>query len=379
MNASKQALAARWRESIAAERAGDLQTAEAGYRAILQAAPAHAPAMRRLAGIGARLGDRPAAIRLLDRALTAAPDYWPARLDLADLKQTTGAYEAAAMLYETGLNTADKPDPARLSNYAAVLLKLGRFEAAFAITDAHRATGAVSANVTAYRAQALWELGRDDDAMALADPTRFVFRLAPETPDGYGDLAAFNQALIEAFETHPTLTDRWDERQRAARGGRVTGDIFADTSDETSPIAKLRAMIQREIGALAERLPQTEGHPFLGRRPQPSLQMVGWANLMPGQGVQAAHVHNLGWISGVYYPKLPEALGDDGDNDDNGDHAGWLGFGRPGYDIPTTRPPAIVYERPKEGAIVCFPSYLWHWTEPFAGDEERVSVAFDIA
>lgn len=373
MIASKEALAARWRDSIAAERVGDFQTAEAGYRAILQAAPAHAPAMRRLAGIGTRMGDQPAAMRLLDRALMVAPEYWPARLDLADLKQTAGAYNDAATLYEAGLAAADKPDPARLSNYTAVLLKLGRFEAALAATEVHRTTGAVSANVTAYRVQAFWELGRDDEAMALADPQDFVFRLKPETPKDFGDLATFNQALIAAFEAHPTLTDHWDERQRAARGGRVTGDIFTDTSNDASPIAALRAMIQQEIRTLAERLPHTDGHPFLGRRPQPSFQMVGWANLMPGQGVQAAHVHNLGWISGVYYPKLPEALGDESD------HAGWLGFGRPGYDIPTTRPPAIAYERPKEGAIVCFPSYLWHWTEPFAGDEERVSVAFDIA
>lgn len=373
MIASKEALAARWRQSIDADRAGDLKTAEAGYRAILQAAPAHAPAMRRLASIGARMGDQPAAIRLLDRALAAAPDYWPARLDLADLKQTAGAYNDAATLYETGLNAADKPDPARLSNYAAVLLKLGRFEAALAATDAHRATGAISANVMAYRVQAFWELGRDDEATALADPQQFVFRVTPETPEGFSDLAAFNQALVAAFEAHPTLTDRWDERQRAARGGRVTGDIFADASSESGPIAMLRAMIEREIKALAGRLPHRDGHPFLGRRPEPSFQMVGWANLMPGQGVQAAHVHNLGWLSGVYYPKLPETLGD-GD-----DHAGWLGFGRPGYSILANRPPAIAYERPKEGAIVCFPSYLWHWTEPFDGDEERVSVAFDIA
>jgi uncharacterized protein (TIGR02466 family) len=101
--------------------------------------------------------------------------------------------------------------------------------------------------------------------------------------------------------------------------------------------------------------------------------MISWANLMPAQGVQAAHIHNLGWLSGVYYPKLPKALGDETD------HAGWLGFGRPGYGIEATRAPALRFLEPEEGLLVCFPSYLWHWTEPFQGDEERVSVAFDVA
>lgn len=370
---TKEQLGACWRDSIAAERAGDIKTAEAGYRAILKAAPAHAPAIRRLAGIGVRLGDRGAAIRLLDKALAAAPDYWPARLDLADLKQGAGAYESAAALYAEGLQAADKPDPARLSNYAAVLLKLGRYGAALEATDTHRKTGAVSANVTAYRAQALWELERDREALSLADPGQFVFRLAPATPDGYEDIAAFNAALVEAFETHPTLTDRWDESQRAARGGRVTGNIFATDVAAPPAITALQGMIEGAVTTLAAGLPQKPDHPFLGRRPKQPIEMVGWANLMPGQGVQAAHVHNLGWLSGVYYPKLPATLGD------AQDHAGWLGFGRPGYGIATTRPPHLAYERPAEGVIVCFPSYLWHWTEPFTGKEKRVSVAFDIA
>ena len=110
---------------------------------------------------------------------------------------------------------------------------------------------------------------------------------------------------------------------------------------------------------------------LIGKTP---LEIISWANLMPGQGVQAAHIHNLGWMSGVYYPKVPKAVST-GDNS----HAGWLGFGQPGYDIPSVRPPPMRFLAPEAGLLVCFPSYIWHWTEPFEGDEERVSVAFDVA
>ena len=36
-----------------------------------------------------------------------------------------------------------------------------------------------------------------------------------------------NADLVAALEAHPTLTDRWDESRRAARGGRVTENLFA--------------------------------------------------------------------------------------------------------------------------------------------------------
>ena len=366
-------LQARWRAATAAEGAGDLKAAEAGYRAILAAAPRHPPALRRLAGIGRRYGDAQAAGKLLERALAAEPAYWPARLDLADIRHEAGELEAAAPLYAAGLAAADPPDAPRLSNYAALLLKLGRHAEALEMAERHGRLGVASANVSAYRAQALWELGRDADFRALADPEVFAFPRRPAPPEGYANIAAFNADLVAALEAHPTLTSRWDPARRAARGGRVTGDIFADGAAAAAPIRAFRQMIEREVSALAAELPDVDGHPFYGRRPKRPSEIVAWANLMPADGVQASHIHNLGWLSGVYYPKLPETFGD------AAAHAGWLGFGRPGYGLPAARPPLERFVRPETGLMGCFPSYVWHWTEPFEGAEERVSVAFDVA
>jgi tetratricopeptide (TPR) repeat protein len=366
-------LNARWQSSLAAEKQGDFRVAEAGYRAILQVAPKHPAALRRLAGIGRRYGDQDTARALLERAVTADANYGPAKLDLADILQSAGDLERAAGLYADGiaLNAASPP---QLSNYAACLLKLKRFEAALGVAERHRATGAQSANVAAYRAQALWELGKDDAALALFDPAKFVFSSRPAAPDGFADIAEFNSQLVKEFETHPTLTDKWDPTQRAARGGRVTENLFGVGIATPQAIAAFRSMIADTVENIARGLTNTPGHPFLGRRAKQPLEVVSWANLMPGQGVQAPHIHNLGWLSGVYYPKAPAAISSADDA-----HAGWLGFGRPGYDIPSVRPPPTRFLAPEEGLLVCFPSYIWHWTEPFEGDEERVSVAFDVA
>ena len=36
------------------------------------------------------------------------------------------------------------------------------------------------------------------------------------------------------------------------------------------------------------------------------------------------------------------------------------------------------FVRPEPGRLVLFPSYMWHGTAPFSGDEDRLTVAFDI-
>lgn len=374
---SVEELNARWQTSVAAERTGDMGAAEAGYRAILQIAPQHPAALRRLARIGKLHGDLDAAQALLERAVAANNAYGPAQLDLADILQQNGDIERAAGLYQSGIALGDA-GPAYISNYAACLLKLQHFEQGLAMCEHHRATGTISANVDAYTAQALWELGQDDAALTLIDPARFAFPRTPAPPPGYNDIAAFNQDLVAALESHPTLTNSWNPTDRAARGGRVTENLFAPGVADIPVISAFRQMIEREVANLSNTLdhtPQTmPDHPFFGRRAKQPYEIVSWANLMPGQGVQASHIHNLGWLSGVYYPKLPAALGASDD-----DHAGWLGFGRPGYGIPAKRPPKMRFLRPEEGLMVCFPSYIWHWTEPFQGDEERVSIAFDIA
>lgn len=366
-------LNARWQAALAAEKQGDFLSAETSYRAILQVAPKHPAALRRLAGIGRRYGDQEAARALLERAVNADAKYGPAKIDLADILQSAGEIDRAAGLYAEGLALGSGAPP-QLSNYAACLLKLGRFPDALRLTDQHIATGVLSANVAAYRAQALWELHEDDQALALLDPDQFVFMQKPAAPNGYASIKAFNEDLVAAFEAHPTLTETWDPAQRAARGGRVTENLFAEGAPVPPVIEAFRALITDAVRQVSAEFATVSGHPFLGRRAKTPLEIISWANLMPGQGVQAAHIHNLGWLSGVYYPKVPKAV-----SSGDGNHAGWLGFGKPGYDIPSVRPPPIRFLTPEAGLLVCFPSYIWHWTEPFEGYEERVSVAFDVA
>jgi hypothetical protein len=81
------------------------------------------------------------------------------------------------------------------------------------------------------------------------------------------------------------------------------------------------------------------------------------------------HIHPEAWLSGVYYPQVPETIRD-GDGP-----AGWLEFGDADRAFPSRLPPRIVRVRPEEGTLVLFPSYR---TIPFDADGTRISVAFDL-
>jgi hypothetical protein len=82
-------------------------------------------------------------------------------------------------------------------------------------------------------------------------------------------------------------------------------------------------------------------------------------------------VHPKGWISSAYYVALPEAVADK-----NGQQ-GWIKFGEPSFDAHLNDPIRRVVQ-PRTGALVLFPSYMWHGTVPFRSEKARTTIAFDV-
>jgi hypothetical protein len=88
-------------------------------------------------------------------------------------------------------------------------------------------------------------------------------------------------------------------------------------------------------------------------------------------GYHTNHVHPRGWISSACYIELPESMSD------ATSPQGILRFGEPS--IATTPPLHAEYAvKPGVGMLVLFPSYFWHGTVPFASDQPRLTVAFDV-
>jgi uncharacterized protein (TIGR02466 family) len=99
--------------------------------------------------------------------------------------------------------------------------------------------------------------------------------------------------------------------------------------------------------------------------------MTMWANILESEGFQVPHIHPSGWLSAVYYVRVPGVVRSDG-------HAGWIEFGEPYTDIFHSVRPETLALRPEDGLLLMFPSYFYHRTLPFHSDEQRISIAFDI-
>ena len=100
--------------------------------------------------------------------------------------------------------------------------------------------------------------------------------------------------------------------------------------------------------------------------------MAMWCIVLGPGTHQGPHIHPAAWLSGVYYPQIPEGVRT------GSGPAGWLEFGEPDRTFPTKIEPPRYKVRPEEGLVVIFPSYLYHRTIPFEDSGTRISVAFDI-
>ena len=339
---------------------GNADDGKQAFQKALYARPGYLPAELGQAQTLKTSGDFAAARSLLESAADNHPEVSTPCFDLGNLLQEQGQFQASIDAYTECLVRHPGQNPV-LSNRAAAMLKAGQPQSALADAEAHLATGARSANVTAYRVLALQLLGRADEAKAWANPETMVYPHTPIAP------ASFAKALEADIRAHPTLTEQWDPSRRAARGGKVTAELM---SHATPAIESFIRLIRTAVDGLITQLPSETGHPIFDAKPD-GYNLTVWANILAPGGHQASHIHNLGWLSGVYYPDLPPEI------DENG-HQGWIAFGEPGYGLPMPDGFQPMFRKPEAGMMFLFPSYMWHHTVPLETGAERVSVAFDI-
>jgi len=111
-------------------------------------------------------------------------------------------------------------------------------------------------------------------------------------------------------------------------------------------------------------------HEWVRKKPA-TFNVAAWGVLLQDEGYQNPHVHPSAWLSGVYYPRLPQGSVDDKPP------GGWLEIGRASAYANPLAGLQVQMVRPEEGTLVLFPSYYWHSTGP-AGAPGRISLAFDI-
>jgi tetratricopeptide (TPR) repeat protein len=380
-------------------RAGRLPIAARGYKRVLEIEPDEPTALHFLGLIAYQEGRYPEALTCLEKVIALAPSYAEAHQNLGNLYLDGKKHVEALACYDRAL--AIRPDyPNALANKGDCLRGLGRLDEAatalrrsiqldpFAKEARYRlaatllsldqraealeaAEGCLAIapdcqNGWAYLATALLGLERKKEAERFHDLSSIVQIARLEKPNGFGTMDDFNQALEEAVRTHPTLV--WEPFQRVSYGGSVTADLMVGPN---RVLRQFEGALRQAIDRVRDAMPDDPSHPYYARKPR-QYRLTLIASILKEGGWHPTHTHEGAWLSGCYYVRIPSVVAESS----NGD-AGCIAFGKPDCSLAEGFPLLSRVVRPEPGMAVFFPSYLFHGTVPFGGDEQRIGIAFD--
>ena len=206
-------------------------------------------------------------------------------------------------------------------------------------------------------------IGAEDPVIDLSQLLRVV---ALSVPPGFASVEAFNHALAAAILGSPALATPAPDAPLV--GGRRLPDFFGlDARWKTPLVEAFRAAISGYVDGTTV----GAAHPVRTGRPA-KFEFVGWANVMGAGDFERPHIHESGWLSGVYYVETPAVPGVPTGQEPM---AGSLLLG--GHSSEGALRSVLIPHQPRAGEFVVFPSYLFHRTVPFTGAGRRISVAFD--
>lgn len=268
------------------------------------------------------------------------------------------------------LMAALEANPAEVNAYkrlATLDLDAGATGETLATADRLIDRGVGHARLLVARALALASLGRIDEAREAIGLDRFLHREMLSPPEGWPDIAALNADVRAELERHPDL--RFDRYGTAStRTWRIDEPAFA----ASRAIPALQALIRQAVLDQVARLDSADSI-WTRRRPAGGI-LHNWCVLTDADGFEEWHVHQSGWMSGVYYVDVPRAVAAGSGRE------GCIAFGLPdnlvGADNAKAYGETIV--RPEPGLLMLFPSHAYHRTFAHGSDGRRICLAFDI-
>ncbi len=345
---------------------GELNEAASAYRRAIEIEPRHVDAHYNLGIVlqeQDKLGD---AIASYLKALEINPAFVGACVNLGYALQKSGKLDEAIDTYRRAIGIA--PDyPGAHVNLGDALLERGDTKAAAEACEAYLQEHPGDTALLAWRAVVLHELGERETARTLVDFDRFIGAVHLVAPAQFSSLGEFNAALADHVSRHPTLV--YAPSRHATRFGKHSGELLAEPK---GPVAHLEEQIRGAVESYIRSLPVNRGHPFLNNPPQ-RFDLTAWCIILERQGHQVPHIHPSAWLSGVYYVRLPEIIGQPGQGE-----AGWIEFGRPPEHFHCTVEPEVKLFQPEPGLMLLFPSYFYHRTVPFESADLRISISFDV-
>jgi len=347
-------------------RTADPERAATPLDSVLRQRPTpHLLALR--AKLYTRAGKPEDALGLLTEALRHAPDDPLLRASAATAAVHAG--EAEAGLEHAERANALAPGVARIEALLGeACMAAGRPERAAEIARRLLKARPNEQQHLAMLAMA-WRAMGDPRYRQLYDYETMVRAFTLPTPEGWSGLDAFLGDLAATLKAMHAM--RGDPLDQSLRKGVQTEQNLA-----LSPDPVLQAFfkaVDEPVGDYVRGLGKGEDALRVRNTGRHRVK-TAWSVKLEPDGFHVDHLHPDGWISSAFYVELPGVM--QGAGAEAG-REGWIKFGEPGA---PTRPKmeAEHFVRPEPGRLVLFPSYMWHGTVPFSGDQTRLTMAFDV-
>ena len=380
---------------LALQDLGKSEDAIASYRKALALKPDYAEAHYNLGNALKDLGKLEDAVVSYDKAIEIKPDYAEAHNNLGFIFHELRRLEEAEKCFRSALEF--KPDTTKaMVNLGNVLKdnaynreRTGQLKPAGLKGDKthvdHLVIDGLWDEALVRADQALTHKPRNTDALALksavllgqnkqeewealCDFDRLIQTQTMGSPQGYADIRSFNEALLQRCACDANrVSESFGKSIRM--GQRIN---FLQRDPLLSPVQPLLDFANTAATHYRSNHPTDPQHPFLAQSPK-QWEITAWGSILGEHGYHESHMHGSGWLSGVYYGKIPKIM-----ETDNEKREGWIEFGRPKNYVANRTSPEFRYIRPHEGMMILFPSYLYHRTIPLETDDVRFTVAFDI-
>ena len=367
---------------------GKIDEAIQGYRKAIEIQPKHAGAYNNLGAVFKELGKHKKSITCFQKAIEIQPKHADAYNNLGNVLQDLGELQKAINCYEKTIQINPNYVNAHY-NLGTVFKQLGEHKKAI---SCFQKTNSIVSKEELLKYSYLLE-GLEDYSKKLEkfieeetcsrkiaamaayvskkeniiniypfckDPLNFVS--IKNLKNELTSTDDFSENLLERMEKIHSV---WEPKPTTTKGGYQTlGNLFDGTDIE---ITKLKKIIEKQIIVYRKIYKHSEDY-FIKKWPH-KCKFSAWYVKLLKQGHQKSHMHARGWLSGVFYVRIPKLLNK---------YEGSIKFVLSGYDFPEDKNLPNLTHSPNDFDLVLFPSSLLHQTIPFNSHDERHSIAFDL-
>jgi len=167
------------------------------------------------------------------------------------------------------------------------------------------------------------------------------------------------------------MADSKNSTRRTNFGGwHYAFDLF-DLKEQV--VQEFRSQMEQHVQAFLNHFRPEE------RKKKDQFRLRGWININKPGDFNTLHSHPGCFLSATYYVKVPAAMkgGEIYFRDPRGPAVAM--YETPGIELPWVGSGMGIPITPATGKLLIFPSWLEHRVETFAGDGERISIAFNAS